>query len=149
MLSRCTNPCFVADELFGLHPSCLCFTSACGFLTLKSRPSSLVLQRSKDLVSSTNAPTVSVLVMLRIGVTLGFLASKWTAQLRGHGMRNKGQNATRGLLIINQRGTSREGNAQAKTAAVLRMLQRSIEDHTSNLNRARDAFNSILTAWRY
>jgi len=35
-------------------------------------------------------------------------------------MRNKGQNATRGLLIINQRGTSREGNAQAKTAAVLR-----------------------------
>jgi len=79
--------------------------------------SSLVLQRRKDLWSSTNGPTFSVLGMLRKGDPLGFSATKWTTQLRGQGMRNEAKNVARQIsrgLIINQGETSRKRKVQAK-----------------------------------
>jgi len=49
----------------------------------------LVLQRRKDLVSSTNGPTFAVPVMLRIGAALGFSATKCTTQPLGQGTLNE------------------------------------------------------------
>ena len=83
---------------------------------------SLVLQRCKDLMSSTKGPTFSVFVML-IGNASVFSTSKRTMQLGGQGMRNNAKvrpAITRGSIIKRKRCV--RTTCKQKYPAILQMV---------------------------
>ena len=87
------------EELTSFSETALCFGS-------------LVLQRRKDFMSSTNRPTFSVLVKLRIGAAVGFLhhqvsnTTPWQRNAEQH------KNAARHLL---EARSSIKGKHRART----------------------------------